>query len=109
MNYLFDWRDHIGSQPEKFYKTTLWEATHVMVGLNCLDPNQVQSVHAHPDADKFYLVLEGAGTFTVDDEELQAQTGSLVLAPAGVPHGVKNSGGERLTLLVGIAPGIQKA
>lgn len=106
MNSLMDWREHAGSQAEKFYKTTLWQGAHVTVGLNCLEPQQVQSVHAHSGADKFYFVLEGLGLFTIGDEELEARSGSLVIAPAGVLHGVANAGNERLSLLVGIAPGL---
>ena len=104
MNLLLDWRDHVGSQPEKFFKTTLWQGEHTMLGLNCLEPKQTQKVHAHEGADKFYFVLEGSGTFLVGDDELEAGAGMLVIAPAGVPHGVTNNGGERLSLLVSIAP-----
>ncbi len=104
MDYFLDWREHAGAQGEKFYKTTLWQGEHVMVGLNCLEPNQTQNVHAHEGADKFYFVLEGTGQFTVGTEGRAAQAGELVIAPAGVPHGVKNSGAERLSLLVAIAP-----
>ena len=75
-----------------------------MVGLNCLDPGQTQSAHAHEGADKFYFVLEGSGTFTVGDDERQAQAGAIITAPAGIKHGVTNSGNERLSLLVAIAP-----
>lgn len=107
MTNFLDWRQHAGSQAEKFYKTTLWQGEYVMVGLNCLEPNQIQSVHAHQGADKIYLVLEGNGHFTVGDEERSAGVGSLVIAPAGVPHGVTNNGSERLSLLVAIAPGIK--
>lgn len=107
MSYFLNWQDHQGSQPEKFYKTTLWQGEHVLVGLNCLEPNQTQSVHAHQGADKFYFVLEGSGQFTVGDQEQTASAGSLVVAPAGVSHGVKNTGSERLSLLVTIAPGIK--
>jgi quercetin dioxygenase-like cupin family protein len=105
MNYFLDWRGHVGVSSEKFYKTTLWQGEHVMVGLNCLEPNQTQSVHAHQGADKFYLVLEGEGKFTVGDEERTATAGALVIAPAGIAHGVMNTSGERLSLLVAIAPG----
>ena len=101
-----DWREHTGASAEKFYKTTLWQGGHVMVGLNCLEPNQTQRVHAHEGADKFYFVLEGQGRFVVGDNESDAGVGSLVIAPAGVPHGVTNSGSERLSILVGIAPGV---
>ncbi len=105
MNYFEDWREHTGAGLEKFYKTTLWQGEHVMVGLNCLEPNQMQRVHAHQGADKIYFVLAGRGRFTVGGEERESGTGTLVLAPAGVPHGVTNTGSERLALLVAIAPG----
>ena len=49
MNFL-DWHEFEGSNPEKFYKTTLWQGEHGMVGLNCLEPGQVQKVHAHAGA-----------------------------------------------------------
>ena len=107
MSHYLNWRDFEGTQPEKFYKTTLWQGEHVMIGLNCLEPNQVQPVHAHAGADKFYFVLSGSGRFTIGDEQQTAQTGTLVVAPAGVPHGVENSGDQRLSLLVAIAPGIK--
>ena len=104
MNYFFNWQELAGSRPEKFYKTTLFQGEHMMVGLNCLEPGQTQSAHAHEGADKFYFVLAGSGTFTVGDEERQAQAGTVVAAPAGIKHGVTNSGDERLSLLVAIAP-----
>lgn len=107
MDYFVDWREHAGARDEKFYKTTLWQGEHVMVGLNCLEPNQTQSTHAHEGADKFYFVLEGRGRFTVGDEELEREAGALVFAPASVAHGVTNTGDARLSLLVAIAPGIK--
>ncbi|HEX2270813.1 MAG TPA: cupin domain-containing protein [Pyrinomonadaceae bacterium] len=102
-NFL-NWREFEGANPEKFYKTTLWQGEHVMVGLNCLEPGQVQPVHAHAGADKFYFVLAGSGSFTVGDDQQTATAGTVVVAPAGVSHGVTNSGDERLSLLVAIAP-----
>jgi quercetin dioxygenase-like cupin family protein len=101
------WQEHTGANTEKFYKTTLWQGEYVMVGLNCLEPNQTQPVHAHDGADKFYFVLEGRGRFTVGDDVQETGAGSLVVAPAGIPHGVANAGNERLSLLVGIAPGVK--
>jgi len=104
MNYFLNWQEHTGSQPDKFFKTTLWQGDHVMAGLNCLEPGQTQNRHAHERADKFYFVLQGRGQFTVGEEETEAGVGILVVAPAGIPHGVTNIGNERLTLLVTIAP-----
>ena len=69
MNYFVNWEQHVGSQAEKFFKTTLWQGGQVMVGMNCLEANQQQAAHAHDGADKFYFVLEGRGTFIVGNEE----------------------------------------
>ena len=107
MNCFYDWREHVGVQKDKFYKTTLWQGEHVMLGMNCLEPGQEQKVHAHEGADKFYFVLEGRGRFTVGEEVCDVGPGGMVLAPAGVPHGVINNGGDRLSLLTTIAPGIK--
>lgn len=104
MSSFLDWRKHAGASLEKFFKATLWSGDHMMVGLNCLEPGQTQNIHAHEGAEKFYFVLEGSGRFTVGDEDNEAGIGSLVVAPAGIPHGVTNNGSTRLSLLVVISP-----
>lgn len=107
MNYFYNWQEHAGLRAEKFYKTTLWQGEHLMAGLNCLEPGQSQPIHAHEEADKFYFILEGQGSFTIGDVQQQAEAGTLVVAPASVPHGVRNDGQARLSLLVAIAPPIK--
>ncbi len=107
MSNFIDWRKHAASQPEKLHKATLWPGANLTVGLNCLEPGQVQKVHAHADADKMYFVLEGEGDFTIGDEQRNVAAGIVVAAPAGIPHGVANNGNERLSLLVAISPPIK--
>ena len=104
MSNFLDYRQHMGVNPEKFFKSTLAESPRLLLGLNCLEPGQAQAVHTHADQDKFYFVVEGQGQFTVGDETGQAGPGITVWAPAGAPHGVVNQGDVRLVLLVGIAP-----
>ena len=104
MKNFLNWNDHVGAQAEKFYKATLWQGERLMIGLNCLEPGQTQTIHAHGGADKFYFVLEGSGRFTVGDEEKEAEAGSIIFAPAGISHGVSNNAPTRLSLLVAIAP-----
>ena len=48
------------------------------------------------------MLDEGAGEFVIGDETRRAGQGMVVWAPAGVTHGVTNTGGSRLVLLVGI-------
>lgn len=95
---------HTGARTEKFYKTTLFQSDVLLLGLNCLEPGQVQAPHDHTDQDKFYYVVEGEGLFRLGEEMLAAAAGDVVWAPAGVLHGVENEADTRLTLLVGIAP-----
>lgn len=104
MTHFTDYRAHLGADLEKFYKATLFQSGRLLLGLNCLEPGQTQSVHAHAGQDKFYFVLEGEGEFTVGGEKQKAGAGVAVWAPAGVDHGVTNAGAKRLVLLVGIAP-----
>jgi quercetin dioxygenase-like cupin family protein len=96
--------DHVGAKAEKFYKTTLFHSDALLLGLNCLEPGQVQKPHDHADQDKFYYVVAGNGRFQLGTEQVSARAGEVVWAPAGVIHGVTNESAERLTLLVGIAP-----
>ena len=104
MDNFSDYRQHVGSNPAKFFKSTLFESPRLLLGLNCLEPGQAQAAHEHSDQDKFYFVVEGQGEFTVGVETRQASPGVTVCAPAGVSHSVTNRGAERLVLLVGIAP-----
>ena len=93
-----------GSRPDKFFKSTLFQSRALLLGVNCLEPGQVQAAHDHAHQDKFYYVVSGRGRFVLGQEEVVAGEGEVVLAPAGVIHGVRNDSQERLTLLVGIAP-----
>lgn len=104
MSYFTDYRHHLGSKPDRFYKATLFESRRLLLGLNCLEPGQVQPVHDHAEQDKFYFVVEGQGEFVVGAEARTVGAGGVVWAPAGVPHGVANRGAQRLIVLMGIAP-----
>jgi mannose-6-phosphate isomerase-like protein (cupin superfamily) len=90
--------------PDKMQKVSLYETPNFFCDVYGLEPGQEQKVHAHGDADKLYCVLDGRGVFLVGDEERELGARQVVLAPAGAPHGVRNTGGARLTLLVLMSP-----
>jgi mannose-6-phosphate isomerase-like protein (cupin superfamily) len=96
--------DFCQGRPEKPFKHTFFQSARLLTGLNCLLPGQAQPIHDHADQDKFYFVLAGCGIFTVGDESRECGPGTLVLAPAGVTHGVENRGAELLSFLTVIAP-----
>src|SRR5436305_7262780 len=91
-------------RPEKMAKVNLFETPRMFCDVYCLEPGQEQRPHAHEGADKIYYVLEGSGLFVVGSEEQTLGAGSAVLAPAGIDHGVRNASGDRLRLLVFMAP-----
>ena len=89
--------------PERMTKLDLARGETLFAGLNCFEPGQSQSVHVHGNADKFYLVLSGKARMTVGAVTDDADAGTLVWAPAGVPHGVAEVL-ERTVMLVAMAP-----
>lgn len=104
MSHFTDYRTHIGVNPERFFKTTLFLSPRMLVGLDCLEPGQTEHEHRHAGRDKFYFVIEGQGEFTIGEEIGTAEPGMVVWAPADVTHSVVNTGAERLVMLIGMAP-----
>ncbi len=88
---------------DRFAKIDLIAGQAMFLGLNCFEPGQSQAVHAHHDADKFYLILTGNARMIVGEERLDAGPETLIWAPAGVPHGVERVQG-RTVMLVGMSP-----
>ncbi len=99
-----DPRDHAVYTPEKMGKTTLFRSDRVMVGLNAFEPGQEHKLHAHTGMDKVYHVLEGEGLFLLEGREAPMRAGTLLVAPEGAPHGIRNTGTERLLVLAVLAP-----
>ena len=95
---------HAQGRQDKPFKFTFFQSERLLVGLNTLLPGQAQQLHDHATQDKFYLVLEGAGVFTVGDDTRACGAGELILAPAGALHGARNDGDAMLTFITVIAP-----
>jgi quercetin dioxygenase-like cupin family protein len=89
---------------EKMGKATIFRSDRVMAGLNAFEPGQEHALHAHEGMDKIYQVLEGRGLFLLENEEVQMETGMMLVAPEGVPHGIRNDTDERLLVLAILTP-----
>jgi mannose-6-phosphate isomerase-like protein (cupin superfamily) len=96
--------EHAVYSPAKMGKSTLFESRNVLVGLNALEPGQEHALHAHAGQDKVYVVIRGSGLFLLEGRELPMSAGDLLVAADGVPHGVRNTGSERLLVLAVLAP-----
>lgn len=102
-NFFLKAIDRAEFRSDKAAKTDLFSGASLFLGLNCFDAGQTQPVHTHAGADKFYLILSGNASITVGKDTRDAGPGTLVWAPADVPHGVVRAH-ERTIMLVGIAP-----
>jgi quercetin dioxygenase-like cupin family protein len=96
--------DYAEWRPDKMGKSTIYQSGRLLVGLNCFEPGQSHALHAHAGMDRMYYVLEGQGVFLLDGRELATKSGDLLVAPDGVPHGVRNTGDRRLLVLAVLAP-----
>lgn len=96
---------HAVWQADKMGKATLFESPRLLAGLNAFEPGQAHALHAHAGMDKLYYVLSGSGRFLLDGQALPMAAGDMLVAPEGVPHGVENTGTERLLVLAVLAPG----
>src|SRR5687767_2763319 len=96
--------EHASYRPDKMGKATLFESPRLLVGLNCFEPGQEHALHSHGGMDKVYHVLAGRGVFLLEHGELAMEPGVMLVAPDGVPHGIRNEGGERLVVLAILAP-----
>ncbi|HJO91413.1 MAG TPA: cupin domain-containing protein [Anaerolineales bacterium] len=108
MTNFLDYRDLVGTDPDRVFKSNLFQSDKILVGLNCLTPGQTQDTHTHAEQDKFYYVIQGCGEFVVGNDVQQADSGCTIWAAAGVEHGVTNTSDQLLVLLVVIAPAPQK-
>ncbi|HVG69604.1 MAG TPA: cupin domain-containing protein [Vicinamibacterales bacterium] len=95
---------HAQWRSDKMGKATLFESGRLLVGLNAFEPGQVHELHSHEGMDKLYYVLEGEGVFLLEGRQLPTTAGDLMVAPEGVPHGIRNSGTGRLLVLAVLAP-----
>lgn len=90
--------------PDKMGKATIFRSDRILVGLNAFEPGQEHALHAHAGMDKVYHVLQGAGVFLLEGREVAMEPGVLLVAPDGVPHGIRNNGTERLLVLAILSP-----
>lgn len=126
-------RPPIDDQP---YKRGLWASDHMRVATWHLEPGQRIVAHAHPHADDVMVILAGDGHYlsyddrgpdpqavytpqpgavvvppTVKAEDsgcrmIPVSAGHVIVAAAGAFHGVANTGGQPLLVVVATGPNI---
>jgi quercetin dioxygenase-like cupin family protein len=101
LHHLSEYR---GYSPEKLRKHAVFSTPRFFLDVYCLLPGQAQTAHAHPEADKVYVGLEGEPRVSVGAEESALPPGAAVHCPAGSVHGVHNPGPKDARVLVFMTP-----
>ena len=96
--------DHIRLNQDRWYKGTIYQSEHMLVGIDCLVAGQSQAPHQHRGHDKMYYVQSGTAKFIIGTHEAIAESGMVVIAPADTIHSVANVGTDPLILLIAMAP-----
>jgi len=97
--------DYAEWRPDRMGKSTLFESARMLVGINAFEAGQQHALHSHAGMDKVYHVIQGSGVFLLPDREVPMGAGDLLVAPEGVPHGIRNTTTDRLVVLAILAPG----
>ena len=58
------------------------------ISIACWEAGQTSPIHAHPEADEIYHVIEGEGLFNDGRAERRLGPGGTVIFPAGEAHQV---------------------
>lgn len=96
--------ERVAFQDGKMARHRLAVTGRFQTDLYCLRPGQSQAPHVHGDQDKLYLGLEGRARIRVGPEVDWLEPGVLVLAPAGVEHGLENPTEAPCVALVVMVP-----
>ncbi len=80
-------------------KVTLVKTDSLSLDVYYFNAGRALGYHKHPTGDQIFTVIEGSGTFKLDDgseESLEVGQGSTFLAPANVWHDLIDSGNGKL-------------
>ena len=66
--------------------------------MGCCEP------HTHETAENIYYVIKGQGVVELDGKRHLIGPGMVVFIPAGVEHGIANTGFEDLVFIVAASP-----
>jgi quercetin dioxygenase-like cupin family protein len=99
---LLDLKKVIKFNPDRIGREMLSDKPEMRIALMCLEPGQQLAPHKAPLRLLMYVV-EGRGTFTVGDEQIEADEKTCILCEPMIPHGFK-AGDSRLVVMAVVTP-----
>jgi quercetin dioxygenase-like cupin family protein len=96
--------ERVAFQQGKMARHRLVATGRLQADLYCLRPGQSQAAHVHGDQDKVYVGIEGRARIRVGTATDWLEPGVLVVAPAGIEHGLENPTETPCIALVVVVP-----
>ncbi|MCP4269755.1 MAG: cupin domain-containing protein [Candidatus Brocadiaceae bacterium] len=87
------------TQDDMVAKITIIKTDSLSLEAYYFKAGQALGYHRHPTGDQIFTIIEGSGTFKLDDgnvESIEVREGSVFLAPANVWHDLIDSGKGKL-------------
>ena len=75
-----------------------------IIGTHTMDPGGFATEHAHEREQEAMYFYQGTGVATIDGVEYAIRPDSVMLAPAGVMHTIRNTGDEPLRFVFVYCP-----
>ena len=100
---IIDLKKLITFYPDKIGRDMLSDKPEMRVALMCLEPGQELKPHKAPMRLLMYCV-EGKGTFTIGEQEVEADEKTAILCDPMVFHGFKADKGSRLVVMAVVTP-----
>jgi mannose-6-phosphate isomerase-like protein (cupin superfamily) len=65
-----------------------------------MPPSSSMGLHEHGEDEEMYIILNGEGLMTIEDQEHRVSKGDMILNRPGGRHGLLNNGSEEMELLI---------
>ncbi len=78
-------------------KETIWEDDQGRINLICMKQGQELTTHTH-HGNHIWIVMEGSGEFFSGGQSQAIDAGKIVIVPALVEHGIRNTAKDNLVI-----------
>lgn len=93
-------QQYIEYSEERFTKRIVFKEGESTVFVLNFKPQQSLPTHKHPGTNVYLLVLEGAGTFTIDGKEVPVKKNDVIVADGEEDFAFVNDSNENTSLYV---------
>ncbi len=94
---------HDGKGAVELYE--IWAKSDFISNCDFIDklvipPNSTIGYHKHENNEEMYIILEGSGTMTIDNQKFKVKKGDMIKNPPYGEHGLVNDSNSNIELLV---------